>query len=261
LYARNERAVGRSAGVGCPVNAAEQAAGDARVARRTTHHLQALQSHTCSTAVDGYTLARVEQDGRALRRAAAAGATARLLYLAEDIEAAGAARRIRLAQLGGTPVPPGPGDAPALDTVPAPGFPGAWVLRVDLSMPLGTMVGELLEIEGCADTDTLVVVATRRYDTDGTVEVAFAAPAAEADPAPYGPVLPLPFSACMATATATADVAAAVALVPPEVVLAGTGGGAGVAGRGARRLRVVPALADAVPAQFTPEIAAGGAGR
>src|SRR5262249_60148224 len=109
---------------------------------------------------------------------------------------------------------PGPGEDPSLDTVPtAPGFPGAWVLRVDVTMPLGTMVGELLEIEGCADTDTLVVVATRRDDADGTVEVAFAAPAARADPAPSRPVLPLPVPACMATATDTADAAAAVAAV------------------------------------------------
>jgi hypothetical protein len=183
------------------VNAVDQAAGDARVARRVAAHLQALASHACLSAVDAYILACVEENGRALRRAALAGSTTRLLHLAEGVEAAGAARRIRLAHLDGTPVPPGPGEDPL--PVADPGDTGEWVLRIEPNTSIGTVIGDLLEIEGFADTDALRLVATRRDETTGAVDLVFLPPpaAAETDPNPDDGPLPLPVPAGAAVGT------------------------------------------------------------
>jgi hypothetical protein len=126
-----------------PENGRGLTADDPRVAE----HLAWLREYDDRTSVAAYCVGLLEQDGRAIRRAVAMGDVDYAADLGYDLEALGAARRLRRVELeeaerSRPPLPPNrraaelDGDAapaPHRAERPAPPVPGVRPVRTDLS--------------------------------------------------------------------------------------------------------------------------------
>jgi hypothetical protein len=165
---------------------------------RLTEHLVQMRKLHCEGTTNAVTVAILEQDGRDLRWAVA-NAMGYLVYaadLAADLQAMGAARRIRLNELDGeTPdtvqaTSPVAGDRPVTAReMPGPLHPGARAMRTEpsdeqewtVAIDQGTTLDALVELLTEGVPDGLRVRGVRAGVATGSVELVLGHMAASED--------------------------------------------------------------------------------